>query len=1092
MKLTFVQLLLAGVFTLSSYARESKAQGVLDKPISLTMENTEVKKVLARIRQQADVEFVYSSTVVQVNEKISVDARQKKLGEVLSEMLQPLQIAYRVIDEQIVLYPTPVPPAPTTTAAAGVAEEKAERSVRGKVTDAAGEPLSGVSVMIKGTRNGTTTDATGNYSLNLPEGSVVLVFSSVGFDPQEVTVGEKTVINISLVATVRQLDQVVVVGYGTQRRSQITGSVARISGTEITKQPVLTAAQGLQGKASGIQVIASGAPGSQPQVRIRGINTVSGDANPVYVVDGVITDNISNINTSDIASVEVLKDASSQAIYGSRGANGVILITTNSGRTGKAKVRFESYVGYRAVTSKVEMADARTYAQYSNEALAYDNKPALFNPDTLKYNTDWFDEITRNGMVQNYNVNLSGGTDRTTYYFSAGYFKDEGIHKGSDYERILLRNNNDYRPADFVKLGHSLNLSVVKQNNGPVLFNNAYLNAPTTPVRFANGNYGYLKDLNVGNPVAAIDINNSISNRVRLLGNLFGELTPLKGLTLRSSFNFDRYDNNSRAYTPKFEVSQNQRSDSSSLTVGMGRGFSWILENTASYKKLIAARHEVNAMAGYTAERNNGAAMSGSGNNVPAESNLWYLDLSTTGPTRTVSNYGWLSTRASYFGRLTYTYDNKYNVNGVIRRDGSSNFPPEQKWGTFYSAGASWVVSREAFMQGQRVFDELKLRVGYGKLGSDRGLSQPALYPVTSIPAAYNFGGEAGGVVPGVTFNQVTDARISWENTKGVDAGAEFALLNRKLSGEVTYYNKLSNAYIPVTIGATFGDQSGQVISQAADIRNRGVEVNLRWNDNVSKDFNYHIGGNITFNRNEVEKVKGLLQLKGGSLGNGEIVTYTVEGQPVGSFWVFNALGIIRDSATYNSVPKITGTKLGDFYYEDLNKDNKIDDKDRVFVGSYQPKMYYGINAGLNWKQLDFSIDCYGNAGNKVYNGKKSVRLGNENIEADRADDRWSASNPNGSQPRASNAIPKPSSYYVESGDFFRINNVTLGYNIPADKWRVGISGFRVFASAQNPVIFKKYSGYTPELSGGVLDAGIELGIYPISSTYLLGVNLSF
>ncbi len=964
-------------------------------------------------------------------------------------------------------------------------------TITGKITGDNNQPLSGVSIQVKGTTRGTTTNEQGDFSIEATT-SDVLVVSYVGYASQEITVGSQTTINVTLTTAGQELAQVVVVGYGTQRRSQIVGSVAKVNGSEITKQPVLTAAQGLQGKAAGVQIIASGQPGSQPQVRIRGVSSIAGDANPIFVVDGVITSDITNINNSDIVSVEVLKDASSQAIYGSRAGNGVVLITTKTGRSGKMRIGFDSYVGFRAVTSKVKLADATTYAQYTNEALAYDNQAPLFNLDTLKYNTDWFDAITHKGMIQNYSLNVSGGSDNVIYYFGASYFKDNGTIKGQSYDRGVIRSNNEYRLTKFLKLGHNVNVSFYKANGKPNEFGDAYRMAPTAPIKFPNGNYGYFSALSVANPVAALYYANQIGNGVRLQGNAYAEITPLKGLVLRSSLNFDKMYDDSTDYAPEYTVFDVQRRSVSKLLVNNYNRFYYIFDNNATYKNIFAQQHEINVTVGYSAERDRTNNLQGTVNDVPNQRNLWYIgqgDLTTA----TSASDGSLIRRASLYSRVTYTFDKKYNVSASLRRDGSSSFPTDNQYGTFYSVGASWIVSEENFMKNQKIFNDLKLRGGYGKVGLDvSNLSLATLNGVTIQNYYYPFGGNSYPAQQAITFDQLKNAAASWETTKGIDAGIEFTMLDRKLSGEIAYYNKLSNPYINVTVPSTVGDVDQTVFAQAADVRNKGFEFSLRWADKIGKDFRYYIGGNMTFNTNNVEHVDGSLQLKAGSLGNGEITTYTVEGQPIGSFWVLNVEGIYKTQDEIDKTAHIQGTKPGDFQYQDVNGDGNIDDKDRIFAGSYQPKTYYGINGGINWKQLDFSFDCYGNAGNKVYNGKKGVRFGNENIEASRAENRWSASNPNGTQPRASNAIPRPSTYFVESGSFFRINNLTLGYTIPTKSWNAGITSLRFFATAQNPVIFKKYSGYTPELPGGATSAGIELNIYPVSSTYMMGVNLSF
>lgn len=1077
MKLTLLLLTIACM----QVSAETFSQG----SISLNMKAAEIKKVLMAIEKKSEYRFLFDEDVVKGKPRINISVEDANINDVLGRLFSNTGISYRILNTNLVVL--------KETDSPGKIDVR-EVTVSGLVTNLNGQPIEGVSISVKGTSVGTTTDANGAYSLTVPD-NATLVYSSIGFIEREEVVGNRTSINVQLVASERTMDEVVVVGYGSLRRSQIVGSVAKVSGTEITKQPVLTAAQGLQGKASGIQVIASGDPGSQPQVRIRGTNTVQGNANPVYIVDGVITDNIVGINNADIESIEVLKDAASQAIYGSRAANGVILITTKRGKAGKMRIELNSFVGVKSMTSKVKMADALTYAQFTNEARQYDNQAPMF-PDlnALEYDTDWFGESIQNGMIQNHSVALSGGTDKTTYYFSAGYFEDEGIVRNENFKRLNFRLNNNYKVASFLEFGHNLNLSVTRGFNKPNPFNDAYRNAPTTPVRFPNGDYGLLVGLSVANPVKANEQVHSTSNGARIQGDVYSVLKPIKNLSIRTSFAFNRNDANGLTYNYPYTPIGSIGSDNiSSLSISSGTGFYYNFDNNATYNRRFGNMHEMVATVGYSAERTRTTSQSASGDSVPVERNLWYLNRASPNSIEATSG-GSLVTRASMYSRLTYTYDNKYSISGVLRRDGSSNFPTNNQWGTFYSLGASWVLTRERFMENIDWLNEMKLRMGYGRLGNDRVPGAVAALNPFPLAGFYSFGGDAFPLVGAQTFNQIRDASVSWEVTNGVDVGLEFTALNRRLTGEVAYYNKLSNVYIPVTLVALAGDNDNSVYSKAADVRNDGVELGLRWQDNAGRDFRYHVGFNITFNRNNVENVNGSLLLRGGSLGNGEIVTYTVEGREIGSFWVYDAIGIFENQAQVDATPRVTGTKPGDLIFRDVNKDGIINDLDRIFVGSYQPKTYYGINAGFNWKQLDFSIDCYGNAGNKVYNGKKGIRLGNDNIEADRANDRWTPDNTTGSQPRASNAIPKPSTYFVESGSFFRVNNITVGYNLPASNWNIGMSSLRVFASAQNPIISKKYSGFTPELPGGNngLSAGIETGIYPVSTTYMFGVNVTF
>jgi TonB-dependent starch-binding outer membrane protein SusC len=968
----------------------------------------------------------------------------------------------------------------------------AQNTVTGTITDKKGEALIGASVAVKGSPGtGTITDIDGRFSINV-DNSGTLIFSYTGFEPVEMAVAGQRDISVILSELATVLNQVVVVGYGTLTKKQVTGAIAQVKGDDLKKQPLLTPIQGVQGLAAGIQVIGSGEPGKQPRVQIRGINTILTNENPLYVVDGVITDNITNINGTDVFSIDILKDGAA-AIYGTRAANGVILITTRKGREGKMKVSLDSYRGFRKLINVVEMAPSSLYARYTNEARAFDNQAPLFDVDKLKNNTDWFDAISQNGLVQSHNLSLSGGSKEVNYFFSAGYFSDEGVLKGAEFDRITLRANNEYRPFSFLKLGNVLNANISKSDNKSAgAFTDAYRMPPTAAVYDSLTKYGFVQAVSVGNPVANLELANSFSKGNRFQGSFFGELNLLKDLTFRTSWGFDKSTGNDINFTPKFQYGI-YGSDKTQLVKSEGNGFYWVWDQTLKYAKNIGDVHNIELLAGHSSESDRGRFYSIRATDVPSDRNLWYV-LQTTDPNSVsvLSDGGSLLRRESFFGRLNYGLMDKYNLSGTIRRDGSSAFPKENQWGNFYSVGASWIASEENFMRGNSIFNQLKFRANYALLGNDNisRIVNNDLSQLLSISNTDPYGFQ-NGLVSGITINQLKDATATWETTKSIDLGTEFAMMNNHISGEVSYYNKLTNAYIRVPTPPVV-DPDG-ILSKAADVRNKGIELSLKWSDYDRENFGYRIGFNATFNKNVVEKVRGGGFVNEGGLGNGATTTQTIEGQPIGSFWVYQTDGIYQDSLSIVESPHFTGTQIGDFRYKDVNNDGALDDRDRVYAGAYQPKVFYGINLGCNWKELDFAIDMYGNRGNKVYNGKKGVRFGNENIEASRAD-RWRDYATDTDEPRASNTIPKPSTYFVESGDFLRINNITLGYTIKNSSFKqAGISTARVFVTTQNPAIWKKFSGFTPELPGSnALNSGIELFVYPSVATYMVGFNLNF
>lgn len=965
-------------------------------------------------------------------------------------------------------------------------------------------PLPGATVTLKGLNSwGTVSDQNGKYVIkNVPKDGT-LIFSFIGMNSQEFEIKGRTEINVEMTANVTQLESVVIIGYGSVKRSQVTGSVAELNSKDIVKQPVLSAAQAIQGKIPGVQIISSGDPASSPQIRIRGTNSITADANPVYIVDGVIMYDITSINANDISSLTILKDAASQAIYGSRGANGVILVTTKSGSTGKIRVNFDTYVGIRAITSKIRMADSRTYAEYMNEAVV--PFPPLYDPDSIEYDTDWIDAITRRGFVQNSSFNVSGGTEKITYYFSASYFRDEGILMGNSYTRSVIRNSNEYRLTKFLKIGHNLNVAVSKNNMKPAGFTYAYRMPPVVPVYNPDGSYGYAASLNLFNPVADNNYTHHFKNETRLEGNGFIELTPVNGLVVRSSFNFNNPLSEETEYVEEYYVYDQQKTNNSELTQTYFHEFNYIFDNHATYAFQLSRLNELTVVAGYSVEHLKNFSLQGVRTGIPNQENLWYLNLGEES-NQTNNSYGNLRQRASIYGRFTYTYNNRYNFSGVLRRDGSSVYPTNQKWGTFFSFGTSWIISREEFMRNFKLFNDLKLRGSYGKIGNDNvpgGSNLSELLQLYKDPKGYSFDGV---IYPAVTYNQIKGADVSWETTSGIDIGLEFSMLKRRLSGECAFYSKRTNSYANIKVLGDIGDADNLVFSRTANVRNQGYELSLNWNDAIGSENDYNIGVNVTLNNNNVEEVTaGVLELNDGFMPNATYITRTVEGQPVGSFYVLEVTGIWRDQEEIDGAPLKDYLRTGparihpgDLKYADINGDSIISDLDKVFAGSYQPKVYFGFNLGFTRKQFDISVDCYGNLGAKIFNAKKFLHAGIEEIEATVAENRWTETNPDGTEPRANTDQMPASTYFIESADFLRINNVTLGYTIPVMNRKVGISKFRVFISAQNPFIVKEYSGLSPEISplkaseGNATNAGLDYNTYPVYSTYMAGFNISF
>lgn len=993
----------------------------------------------------------------------------------------------------------------------GSAEQ--EGPVRGTVKDNKGVGLIGVTIRVKGTSTGTTTGPDGAFTINLPAGKDTLVISYLGYVSQEVKAGTSP-LNIILQSSESQLEQVVVVGYGTQRKRDLTGSISSVKGEDLLTQPVQTVTQAAQGRIAGVQVISSGQPNSQPQIRVRGTGSVLAGANPLYVVDGVLTDDIRNIATADILTMDVLKDASA-AIYGVRAANGVIIITTRKGKSGAAQVRYDANVGFREASNLVEMASREQYIDYLAEAAP--GKDPVNNPYVYNGTTNWYNEVLRKAFQMNHNISVSGGSEKSTYYLSGGYIHEDGIVTTNNFKRFTFRANNEINITDQLRFTSQISYSRATSRDVELgdTYRNVYRAAPIIKA-MENGRYGNTSGwANVGNPLLAINKRNDGRQESRVQGNVALEYSPVSFLKFRSGFNADLKFGNDRIYAYQFLNDErtflvaggNQQTPDSRLTREEYRSQGWIWDNTITFDKTFG-KHSLTVLAGSVTEGFYSTSLKGVRIDVPENEDLWYLDLGDPNVQSTIANVGDKYARQSFVGRVNYNYDGRYLLSASIRADGSSKF--SERWGYFPTVGLGWVLSEESFLKDKGVFDFLKLRGSWGKLGNDN-IPTNAYIAVTSVDAPYVFDGT---VNIGGALKEIKDPFLKWEATTQYDIGLEFALLKNRLSGEVDYYSKkTTDALVIVNTPAILGDQDNSYITNAASFKNQGWEISLNWKDKITDDLGYNIGGNITFNTNELTGLNGGQALLGGNVGQQGFVTRTDNGHPVGSFYVRKATGVFRDQAEIDNYKGANGNVLqpnaapGDLKYEDIDGDGDIDDNDRDYVGSFQPKCFFGFNLGLNYKGFDLTANFYGNAGNKIYNGKKGFRFdAADNIEADYAANRWTAERPSSTDPRLIMSNTPASTYFVESGTYLRLNNLMLGYTFSANAMKaIGISSFRVYATSQNLFTLKKFSGFSPELPGGtvddanatnnksgILDAGIELNAYPTTRTFALGVNVTF
>jgi len=1085
MKLTFLLLTAAMLHASANVSGQAK--------VTLKSENVEIAGVLANIEKQTNYRFLYNNALKSIRQKVDVDVRDADIRSLLDRIFSGTDLTYKMLENNLIVI------------LSGSAPFQDIR-VTGKITGQNGEPLPGVSVTIVGSTGGTATDTGGNFTIMAPENASLRI-SYVGYLTQVVKVSAQP-LNIQLKPAESQLNQVVVVGYGTQRKVDVTGSVGHVNGEELSKQPVLTATQAMQGKIAGVNVISSGQPGSLPQVIIRGAGSILGGANPLYIVDGIWTDDITNINTADIVSVDVLKDASAASIYGVRGANGVILITTRQG-TGKMKFNYSGNFGVQQAAYVVPMANA---AQYIN----YEENTTFLPVSNTGYNTNWYNEVLRNAFYQNHTASISGSTSQNKFALSAGYLQNNGIIIFNNYTRYTIRLNDEFTPTSFLKIGTTASFAGQTSQNVPTatITEDAYRASPLVPA-MVNGKFGNTSQYqNVGNPVLDAQNTNDLSHNNRVQGNAYIEVKPIRALALRSQFGDELNYYDDRAYTYQHNNDTSffttnggtQGAAQSTLALLNTKYYHWVWSNTVTYDNDFGAS-KLTVLAGQEAQKYYNTGTSASTYDVPPVPSEWYLQDGNRNyqfSNSSVTEY----TTESYFGRIFYSYNGTYLFTGNFRADGGSVFSPQNRWGYFPGVSAGWVISRENFMLNQNIFQYLKLKASWGELGNNNIPADASVQTIVAsgIPYFFNSGNTGGtsGGTSGSIVPQVKNLNLKWEVTKEADIGMEYAILKGRLTGELDVYDKkVSNALIYVQVPGTFGSQPnpnstitpGDVLTNAATIDNKGLEFSARWHDKITSKLSYFIGATASLNRNRVVNLNGGLPYFDGNI-NGYFTTETKAGYPIGAFFMRKVIGVFQNQSQINSYVDKNGNPLqpgalpGQFIYE-YNSNGVLD---TAFAGAYLPKAYFGLSAGVTYGMFDFSIDLYSNVGNQVYNGKLQARVvQTDNIEKSVATSYWTSQNHSNTQPAANGGNLPASTYFIASGTFVRVNNVLLGYTVPTkalSRQKV-FTSCRIFLNAQNPLTWKKYGGFSSELPGSQpTNAGIELGSYPTTRTFAAGVNL--
>lgn len=1031
-----------------------------------------------------------------------------------------------------------------------------QRVIRGKVTDGKGIGLPGASVMAKGTKVTSMTSSNGDYTIRVPDEAKTLVFSFVGMQPKEILIGSKSTISISLAEGNTDLSEVVVIGYGAVRKAEITSSISSVSSKQIKDLPVAGVDQALQGKVAGVSVTSnSGQPGGGVSIKVRG-NTSVNSTEPLYVVDGVpiMTSTssmgqdqlggkagqtqqsvLATLNPNDIESIDILKDASAQAIYGSLGGNGVVLITTKKGKSGEGKISYDMYYGTQTVPKQLPILNLSEYATYynsvigevANYGLNLDTIGEFKNPSLLGKGTDWQDAIYQTSQIQNHQLAFSGGHDKTNYYFSANYFDQSGIIINSGFKRLSARFNLDQQVKKWLRAGITTNLSRSKQKlaltDGVETPTTIVLyNSPATPIRGINGEYITTTSLGNNtfgnansNPIATAELRDVNAIQSKAFGNIYADIQILKDLSFRNEFGFDFQLLASNAFQPSYVNSETGQTiiAPSRLIEGRNNSYYWILKNYVTYNPVFK-KHAINVVLGHEAQFSSWENQTVGANNLNL--NLPSIGAGTLNPA-SVNNGKDKWAMESYFARATYTYADKYGITGSVRRDGSSNFGPNSRIGYFAAGSLGWTITSEEFMKNIKFLNYLKLRAGIGAVGNQNSPVARAYDTNIRLFANSPFG-------PGGIPANVGNPNLSWESVKTTNVGLDASLFNRRLELTVDVYNKTSSDMIlattlPVFVGLDPNPPSNAYkeieppVTNAGKMTNKGIDVSLTTYNIQNKAFNWSTTVVFSSFKNKLVSLatQNAAPLKGQQqdfTGDASVVNYSYAGRPVGGFYgyqtdgLFTSMDQLNNGTNWGLSVNPQGVWLGDIRYKDINGDGKIGSEDVTFIGDPNPDFTYGMTNTFKYKNFDLSIFLQGVYGSKIFNWTKKYTESLNNVYLNQTTDvlnRYTPTNPNGVLPRYnqwSNINTRNSDRYIESGSYLRIQNIALGYNLPA-KWisKIKMQSARIYFTVQNVYTFTNYSGYDPEIGAfnkSVLSQNVDNGHYPNPRTFNIGTNIQF
>ena len=1092
--------------------------------ITLKLQATELKKVLSLIERKSSYRFLYNDETVKAGTRVDVDASNEPVTDVLDKLFVGRSLSYKILENDLVVI-------------TGKDIEVQETRVTGKIVSSLGEVLQGVSVKVKGSTLGTQTDAGGNFALTVPD-NAVLVISYIGYTTQEIAVSGRTSINVSLVASTQKMDEVVVIGYGTANKRDLTGSIVKISGKEVADKPNTNPVASLQAKVAGLSVVNNGTPGAAPDIRIRGTVSI-GNVHPLYVVDGIFNDNIDYINPNDIESIEVLKDPSSLAIFGVKGATGVIAITTKKARVGQTIINFSTTYGIKKLVDKIKLASGEDFKTLFAEERANNGISAPYDYTGLTANTNWIDAVTRTGHFSNNTLSISGSTDKNRFNLGVGYIMDQGIIRHEEQDKLLISFSDEFRVSKAIRLGVNLNASRTKApydatgvldqarkvvplvSAGTQRFKvrNPY-GSDTIDANIYSGLNVDLQNSGVVNPLVQLENEyNKVKNfENRSVGSVFAEINFLKNFSFKATWYADMSTVNKRQYTPLYyaynPVNNTPYLQSQSTKVS---------ENDDSYKKFQQdyilnwkksfGDHNLTATAGFTTYyfgyfgRSGSSRPNATGQPIPDDQRFWYInnyfsDLSSATGSSNQNEYFTVSELA----RVLYNYKNKYYLNGSFRDDASSRLPIHNQHQQFWAVGAAWDITRENFMNNQHIFDFLKLKGSIGVLGNQTASQldgTPINYPAYPLLATGNAATVPFGTDLHTAASQIyiENPDLKWETVSAKEVGVELSAFNNRLHFEANYFNKTTNNLLTYVSRAAIGLKDELI--NGGSIRNWGEEFSATWSQNISKDLSLNLGGNITFLNNKVLSLSKDLPtgvLSRNFQNNGAAESRTQPGMPIGYFYGFVEQGIFQSYADILKSPvqsSLGAYQPGDIKYKDVNGDGKITSDDRTMIGNPTPKFMYGGSVSATFKGLTLGIDIGGVYGNQIFRnwGALESPFQRTNYAADKIN-RWHG-------PGTSNWVPilnqadrinfLGSTYSIEDGSYVRIRNVQLSYNF-GQRLISGakIKNLRVFINVQNLKTWKHNSGYTPEFGGDATAFGYDNagGAIPMIST--AGLNVTF